>query len=200
MKEFGVYVNRNNISLESYIIKSIFETNQFLIDNESINLIEYASFYGSNDIIRYMHFNDEVELTSSMWIYAIHSCNSELIKYLEDNHVSPPENKYGKILKESIKCHHNDVSKYIIEYLMKEEDLQKDIENNYYDNLYRYAVESFNYCFFPTDMKYKNMFFYLCEFDYYTLVKLYLIDGTIDINATIIILIIFKQHFKSKHS
>ena len=158
VKEFGVYVNRNNISLESYIIKSIFETNQFLIDNESINLIEYASFYGSNDIIRYMHFNGEVELTSSMWIYAIHSCNSELIKYLEDNHVSPPENKYGKILKESIKCHHNDVSKYIIEYLMKEEDLQKDIENNYYDNLYRYAVESFNYCFFPTDMKYKNMF------------------------------------------
>ncbi len=29
------------------------------------------------------------------------------------------------------------------------------------------------------------MFFYLCEFDYYTLVKLYLIDGTIDINAAI---------------
>ena len=144
-----------------------------------------------------MRFNGEVELTSSMWIYAIHSCNSELIRYLEDNHVSPPENKYGFILgespfddyeiilKESIKCHHNDVSKYIIEYLMKEEDLQKDIENNYYDNLYQYAVEFHNYCFFPTDMKYKNMFHYLCEFDYYTLVTLYLTELTIDINSII---------------
>ena len=87
-------------------------------------------------------------LKSSMWIYAIRSCNAELIKYLEGNHVSPPENNYEAILEESIKCH-NEISNYIIDNLMKEEGLQNDIENQYYNNLYRYSVESHNYCFFP---------------------------------------------------
>ncbi|KAK8840889.1 hypothetical protein M9Y10_027720 [Tritrichomonas musculus] len=185
VKEFGVYVNRNNISLESYIKKSIFETNPLLIDESKIRLIEYASFFGSIDIVRYMQINGNIELTSSMWIYAIHSRNAELIRYLEDSHVTPPEDDYETILKESIKCHHNDVAKYIIDYLIKEEDLQNDIESKYHNNLYRYAVEYYNYCFFPTNMKYKNMFFYLCEFDYYTLVNLYLSEGNIDINAKI---------------
>ena len=90
VKEFGVHVNRNNISFDSHIDKSIFETNPLLNVSFSIKLIEYASFYGSIDIIRYMRINGQVELPSSMWIYAIHSRNAELIKYLEDNHVSPP--------------------------------------------------------------------------------------------------------------
>ena len=185
VKEFGVYVNRNNISLESYIEKSIFETNQLLLENINNKMIEYASFYGSIDIIRYMRFNGNVELTSNMWNYAVHSCNAELIRYLEDNHVSPIMNNYERILEESIKCHHNEVSKYIIDYLIKEEDLQDDIENNYIDNFYMYAVEFHNYCFFPTNMHYKCMFLCLCEFDYYTLVKLYLSEGNIDVNAAI---------------
>ena len=101
VKEFGVYVNRNNISLDSYIEKSIFETNIILNLYFNLKLIEYASFYGSMDIIRFMRVNGNVELTSNMWIYAIHSRNAELIKYLEDNHVSPPDNKYERILEES---------------------------------------------------------------------------------------------------
>ena len=190
VKEFGVHVNRNNISFDSHIDKSIFETNPLLNVSFSIKLIEYASFYGSIDIIRYMRINGQVELPSSMWIYAIHSRNAELIKYLEDNHVSPPANDYEIILEESIKCHHNDVSKYIIDYLMKEEVFQNDTEKKYYNNVYRYAVEHHNYCYFPTNIKYKNMFFYLCEFDYYNLVKHYLMEETIDINAKIKISII----------
>ena len=189
IEEFIRFTEQRNLSLEICIKKSIFETNQLLTDKDEISLLEYASFYGSNDIIKYME-KKGVELTSSMWIYGIHSCNAELIKYLEDNHVSPPENKYEEILNESIKCHHNEISNYIIDNLIKEEDLQNSIENKYFDNLYRYAVESHNYCFFPANMKYKNMLFYLCEFDYYTLVKLYLTEGTIDINATIKIFII----------
>ena len=184
IKEFIRFTEQRNLSLEIDIKKSIFETNQLLADEFGIKLIEYASFYGSNDIIKYIE-KKGVELTSSMWIYGIHSCNAELIRYLEDNHVSPPYNDYKRILEESIKCHHNDISNYLIDNIMNEEYLQNNIENEYYHNLYRYATESYNYCFFPTNMKYKNMFFYLCEFDYYTLVKLYLIDGTIDINAAI---------------
>ena len=184
IQEFIRFTEQRNLSLEICIKKSIFETNRLLTDKSGIKLIEYASFYGSNDIIKYIE-KKGVELTSSMWIYGIHSCNAELIRYLEDNHVSPPDNDYERILEESIKCHHNDISNYLIDNIMNEEYLQNNIENEFYHNLYRYATESYNYCFFPTNMKYKNMFFYLCEFDYYTLVKLYLIDGTIDINAAI---------------
>ena len=192
IKEFITFVEQTNLRLEIEIKESDFETNQLLIQEckisfhkkNRIDLIEYASFYGSLDIIKYMQMKG-VKLTSEMWKYSIHSRNAELIRYLEENHVSPPDNNYEEILKESIKCHHNDISNYIIENLIKEEDLQNNIEDNYYHNLYQYAAKFHNYCFFPTNMKYENMFFYLCEFDYYTLVNLYLSEGTIDINAKI---------------
>ena len=191
IKEFIAFVNQANLPLDSFIKKSIFETNPLLIDSEEITrliykydikLIEYASFYGSIDIIKYMHLNG-AELTSNMWYYTVHSRNAELIKYLEENHVPAPYDDFNPILSESIKCHHNETSIYIIENLIKEEDLQNDIKNKYFINLYRFAVKFFNYCFFPENMKYKNMFFYLCEFDYYILVKLYLEERNIDVNA-----------------
>ena len=57
-KEFIVHVNRTNLSLESYIEASIFETNELLLkNNKEIKIIEYAAFYGSNEIVRYMHRN-----------------------------------------------------------------------------------------------------------------------------------------------
>ncbi|KAK8840929.1 hypothetical protein M9Y10_027761 [Tritrichomonas musculus] len=160
IKEFITFTEQRNLSLENKIKESIFETNQILVNAYYITLIEYASFCGSIDVIKYMQMKG-FELTSSMWTCAIHSRNAELIRYLEDNHVPRPENSYNPILKESIKCHHNDITNYIIDYLMKEEDLQNGIETNYYYNLYRYAVEYHNYCFFPTNMEYKNMFFNL---------------------------------------
>ena len=59
----------------------------------------------------------------------------------------------------------------------------------YYITLIEYTLYH-NYCFFPTNMKYKNMFFYLCEYDYYALVELYLSEGVIDVNDKIKISII----------
>ncbi|KAK8847105.1 hypothetical protein M9Y10_019685 [Tritrichomonas musculus] len=174
IKEFVKFVEQRNLSLKMAVKKSIFETNQLLAKKGKIKLIEYAAFFGSNDIIKYMVMN-EVELTSNMWIYAIHSGNAELIKYLEDNHVSPPEKIINSILKESIKCHHNEIAKYIIDNLIKEEDLQND-------NLYEYAVEYNNYCFFPENMKSEKMFLDSCQFGYFTFVKLYLEVENIDVN------------------
>ena len=79
IKEFIRFTEQRNLSLEIEIKKSIFETNQFLTGKYKISLIEYASFYGSNDIIKYIE-KKGVELMPSMWIYSIHSCNAELIK------------------------------------------------------------------------------------------------------------------------
>ena len=189
IEEFIIYTEKANIKLDNIIKKSIFETNHFLLENGDIKLIEYASFYGSNDIIKYMQMNG-VKLTQDMWACAIHSGNAELINLLEENHVLLIDKE--EILRESIKCHHNEISNYIIDNLIKEEDLQNNIENKYDDNLYQYAVNYFNFNFFPTNIEYKNMFIYLCKFDYNLLVKLILEEGNayIDINTQIRIVII----------
>ena len=135
-KDFIVYFNLIHIPLESYNEDSIFETNSFLIIDENskstmnkrVALIEYAAFFESKEIINYMKKN-EVELTPSIWLYAVHSKNAELIKNLEDNHVLPPNFNYESVLIESIKCHHKDVTMYIINNLIDEEELKDNIEN-----------------------------------------------------------------------
>lgn len=43
---------------------------------------------------------------------------------LSINNDTRPFNEFVATLKKSIKSHHNDVTKYIIDYLMREKDLQ----------------------------------------------------------------------------
>ena len=189
-KDFIAYVNLNHIPLESYIEESIFETNSFLIidennkstNNKKVTLIEYAAFFESNEIINYMKKN-EVKPTPSMWLYAVHSKNAELIQELEDIRVLPPNLNYESVLKESIKSHHKDVTKYIIYNLIDEEELKDNIENKYH-NLYEYCFKYYNFCFLPENIKTKYLFFYSCEYDHFALVKLYLKQKNIDINTT----------------
>ena len=44
----------------------------------NITLIEYATFYGSIQIFKYL-LNNNVGLTESLWMYAVHGQNSEII-------------------------------------------------------------------------------------------------------------------------
>ena len=75
--EFISFVKKNDYPLNSQINQSIFETNNFLLKNEP-TLIEYAAFFGSTQIFKYLYLNG-VELIQSIWIYAIHSDNPEMI-------------------------------------------------------------------------------------------------------------------------
>lgn len=173
LKEFVMYVNKEGLSLDSYIPVSIFETNPLFLNVSKTSIIEYAAFYGSNEIIHYLVSND-VPLKPSMWIYCMHTESDELIHYLEDQKITPGEDgceEYEEILRESIKCHHNDLTMFIISNLINKKDLKFNTENNFYHNYYRYSIEYDNYCFFPEDMKYKYLINYLCEFGYYTIVK-----------------------------
>ena len=184
---FIAYVNRTNYHLSNLIEESIFETNSFLIKNRP-NLIEYAAFFGSIQIFQYLYFN-KVELESSLWFYAIHGKNAEIIHILETNNVLPPKKSYEKCLKESIKCHHNDLANYIINNLIDKNDFEKNIINNFSENINEYSIRYFNFYFFTFDLKNKFIFYYLCEFNYIELVDLYLKFIYIDLNATIIILL-----------
>ena len=143
IEDFIAYSNKQNFPLSSTCIPlSIFETNSFLIQHEKITLIEYATFYGSYQIIQYLRTN-KVEFNPSIWLYAIHGSNAEMIQMLEDSKIKKSDTEYeiqrsvknfhlmlqllkigidqffekyslNLCLKEAILCHHNGIYEYFI--------------------------------------------------------------------------------------
>ena len=108
IQEFIQYINKNDISVKEYNIKpSIYETNSFLLKNTP-NLIEYAAFYGSIKIFTYLHHHDKVDLSPTLWNYAIHSRKINLIHLLEEMKVEKAKNCF----EESVKSHHNEFATY----------------------------------------------------------------------------------------
>ena len=172
--DFIIYVNKYNISLNSCINDSIFETNPFLV-GKKVSLIEYSAFFGSIQIFQYLRLN-LVSLTSTLWIYAIHGRNPELFHLLEDNHVTLDFEMKTKCLKESIKCHHNEFTEYI--------------ECNFFNdvNSQDYLIDKIkhhNYLSFPDEIfKLSQFFFYFCKYDYFEIVKFQLENEEIDVNMT----------------
>lgn len=116
VEEFSSYTTRSNTSLSNRIEPSIYETIFFLLEKRQ-TLIEYASFYGSIQIVRYLQYNN-VPLSDSLWLYAVHSNNADLIHFLEENKVRQ-ESSY-KLYEESVICHHNDVAGYIKDNFLNE--------------------------------------------------------------------------------
>ena len=89
IEEFIIYVNKNNYQLDSFIETSHYETNSFLLKAEKVKLIEYASFFGSTQIFKYLYLNG-IELSPSLWNFAIHGDDEEMIHILEEEKVCPP--------------------------------------------------------------------------------------------------------------
>lgn len=178
VEEFISYVNQTNISLNSQIPASLFETNSFLISKKQ-TLIEYAVFFGSIQIFQYLYRNN-ISLTHNLWIYAIHSRNAELIDYLDSNNLSPPNNKYEECFIESIKCHHNEIAYYIESNYLSQNENEKDVDVVL--NIMRYR----NYAFFPIDFETTDEFFYLGKFKYDKLVNLFIMKKEEEIKMKII--------------
>ena len=172
VEDFITHVNRYNISPLSQITPSIFETNPFLIDNTNTSLIEYSAFFGSIQIFRYLLMNN-AELTPSLWLYAIHSKNAELIHLLESNEVPPPKSKrnkkeeksntnYEECLIESIKCHHNDIADYIENNFINQTEKDSEEKEEIISNCIKYH----NYLHFQKDIIIDHGFFYLSFYHY----------------------------------
>lgn len=161
IEEFITYVKKTNYSLSSRIKPSIYETNVSLLYSKP-NLIKYAAFFGSVQIFKYLYQNN-VKQHPSLWIYAAHSDNSEMISTLEENKII--KKKYNKTLvfkrcfEESIKCHHNDVSNYI--------------QNNYFHDENKYHIKHYNFAYIEID-KIITDFYYYCKYGYYKIVNLIL--------------------------
>lgn len=178
VEEFISYVNRTNISLSSKIIPSIFETHQFLIENNP-TLIEYAVFFGSIQIFHYLRLNN-VKLTSSLWKYAIHSRNAEMIHILEEYNSTSPKD-YNLYLEESIQCHHNEIAKYF------QDNYDAKISSK------ECLFKSYNYSFFEMNEALDSIdFFYLLQYKHLSFFEILSKTTDININQKVVLnLIIF---------
>ena len=190
VEEFIAYVNRSNLSPNARIQSSIYETNSFLMKkyNESnrqtgISIIEYAAFFGSIQIIKYLEMQG-VELPPDLWLYVIHSQNAELIHFLEDLHVGTTQNNkkgdekpYDRCFKESIKCNHNDMANYFLNNFMQN-------GNQLPNDIIFQILKSYNFLFMQIEHLNKSLFCRLCKYDYYLFVKDLLTES--DINCKII--------------
>lgn len=166
------YVNQNEFPLNSRIENSHFESNLFLLKRHP-TLIEYASFFGSTQIFKYLYLNG-VKLTSSLWVYSIHSDNPELIYILEENHIKPKDETYYECFYESIKCHHNEMALYIMNnYIKSDSKIEEAI-----------FFKNFNFHFIElNDIKIQNLFFISCNYNYTYLFKILLEKTNFDMNS-----------------
>ena len=165
--DFIVYITQTNYPLKNSVPQSIFETNTFL-NKKNVSLIEYAAFFGSIQIFRFL-IQNEVEMTPSLWLYAIHSDNAELIHILENNELKFSSDTHINCIIESIKCHHNHFANYFINNLPKSSYYsQSIIDKKILENIFCY----YNYAFFPKELVFNehttnNLF----RYDYEELVK-----------------------------
>ena len=175
IEEFITYINQNSLSLNSIIENSIYETNPLLL-KKKISLIEYATFFGSIQIFKYLMLNG-AKLTKSIWNFAIHGEDQEIIDILLKSDI---EKLYEQCIFESIKCHHNHIVNYfrsnLIEEITKADDNEKILKS-----LFHY----YNFSFFPDDFNYKFIFYYCCKYDYYDLVDYLIKNKKILINEPI---------------
>ena len=187
VKEFIIFVNINNISINKMeISSSFFETNSFLLNYASVSLIEYSAFYGSIQIFQYLILNN-AELTSSLWLFSIHGKNAEIIHLLEENHIKPKDETFKECYIESIKCHHNEIAKYIENNLLDQDFVMKNIDIiNDDDNILLNYFRYYNFDLLPNNCSPQIILAFLIKFNYFETVKKFIAKGKIDLNKKII--------------
>ena len=181
IEEFIIYCTKKGISLSSTIKSSIYETNSFL-EGRNQTLIEYSAFFGSIQILRFL-FQNQVELTQSLWLYAIHGNNPEIIHFLEENQIFPKDKSYQECLEESIKCHNNDFALYFRNNFI---NLQKSF-SDFNHNEFKFGFHYYNFQFIPIELDQPFCFFYAIEYNDFKLVEYYKNIEGLDINLSIIL-------------
>ena len=174
--EFVVYINKNNISLNMIIQPSIFETNPYLLTKFNVWLIDYSLFFGSFQIFQFLRLNNVV-IDSYAYFFVIHSKNPELFHILEANEKLFFEDL---VLKESIKCHHNDIMNYILDNYIDEKDIDK--QNNLILNLqyHNYLNIKEN---LMDDIGESKLLNYLCKYNCWYIVDFLLKNSSVDVNT-----------------
>ena len=168
--EFISHVSQNNISPSSKVKESIYETNSYLL-KKIPTLIEYSAFFGSTQIFKYLYtniqMNNEYVQGSSLWLYSIHGRNPEIINFLEEKYGKLENELFNEGLIESIKCHHNEVSDYMIRNY-------SEITNFENLNVLSKSFKYYNFAYFPSDLLKTSTFYELCKYNHCKLVDMIL--------------------------
>lgn len=128
------------------------------------------------------------EINPSLWIYAIHSQNAELIHFLEDCHVEPTtykEKSYNGCLSESIKCNHNSIADYFLDNFIRNDDQISNVT-------FIQSLKYYNFVYIQKEHVNVSLFYQFCKYDYYLLVADLLTNKDININNRIILNHIFQ--------
>lgn len=172
IEQFIEYVSRTNFPLSKKLNHSIFETNHFLIKNQPTP-IEYAAFYGSVQICKFLILKDVSLETENVALFAINGGNFDVIHMLESKQI---DTKSFNCLGEAIKCRHEDIFNYIVENTNEDKKVMDE-------NIVKSCLEYHNFTFLP-DVQ-DNFFFYLCFYNYDGLVNIFLKQKEKEINDKI---------------
>ena len=181
IEDFIVYLNKTGPSFKNSTIQSsIYETNPYLLKNQP-TLIDYAAFYGSIQIFKYLFLNGTT-LAPSIWFNAVHGQNPEMISFLQEKYNTPLN--YVSLIEEAIKCHHNDITDWV----------QKNfLQNNeaVYVNIFYLILKYYNFMYFPEINVNEVIFYNMCKFDYVSLIEILLKTTNLKVNTIIIQNILF---------
>ena len=197
VEEFISYINKSSIPITATIKPSIFETNSFLNEHEP-TLIEYAAFFGSIQIFQFLYMNN-AKIRGLLWQYAIHSDNSELlVHHIESKEIKPDDVSFEECLKESIKCHHNDIADYIQNNLIDENQTESKNITTLEERVLEISFKNCNYSFFPTNFDQNCVFFYMHQYNFTKAFDLLLESKKEYIQSTIINYFYFHEIFNIK--
>lgn len=155
-QDFFSFIEQNNISLESNIPISIFETNHFLRQHKITTIIQYAAISGSSEIVRSILEKKIDIMNQSIWEFAFEGQNPDIIEIVETLETPPPDDNYKSCLLNSIRGHQNDIYKMIREKYSKNSEFKENEEEDknetdYEDKKPRFntilktAIQSFNF-------------------------------------------------------
>ena len=184
IENFINFIEGKNYPLTSQITHSQYESNLFLIEQKEVTLIEYAAFFGSVEIFKYLQSNG-VQLNSRLWLFAVHGNSLEIIHILEQNKVEPPSSSFDICIKEAIKCYHNEIAIYI-QSKNKSKSKNKKNSENFDDSVNNCSdldlIQFLNFEFIKAVYDVKKLFFKLVEFNLVDLMKVYSESFDFDFN------------------
>ena len=122
---------------------------------------------------------NKVQISPSLWLYAIHGKNPEIIHLLEQNLDESEYKPYKQFFLESIKCHHNEIAIYI-----KDSFLQNGVENS--SEIFVKKLKYRNFALIDNDFNDRSFLYHLCKYNYAFIVDEILKSPVIDINQVFI--------------
>ena len=106
-------------------------------------------------------------MTPDLWLYAIHGNDEEIKNILEENKIKIEDEGSNSLceqcIKESIKCHHNDFTNYIMNNYVKYGEC--------YDDIFSLCLKYYNFNYYDLKTINYNLFLFASKYDYFKIVE-----------------------------